>query len=591
MNVTTMMTGLAAMRQRLRGLAAATSLVLLAACGGGSGGGGSDSAPADLPPTRSEAARFLTQASFGPTEASIDRVMALGYAAWIDEQLALPQTSHRSYWDAENAAIRALDASRSAGSRQVLDSFYQRAIHGEDQLRQRVAFALSQIFVVSMQDSNVGNMMRGVPAYLDMLGKHGLGSYRRLLEQVARSPVMGAYLSHLGNMKEDAARGRVPDENFAREVMQLFSIGLYELNPDGSARLGGDGRPIETYGAADVSGLAKVFTGWSYNGPDTADSRFYGWDPATQDPARLISPMQGYSQFHSLAVKKFLGKTVAAQTHADPQASLKLALDTLARHPNVGPFIGRQLIQRLVTSNPSPAYVQRVAQAFDAGGSENMAAMVRAILLDPEARDPTRATDPAFGKLREPVLRLTALLRAFPASSDSGKFLIGTTSDNGTQLGQTPLYAPSVFNFYRPGYLPPNTLAAAGGLVAPEMQITHETTIAGYANYMRYGIQYGFGQYGEEWNAKRPDVQLDFSAEAGLAGKPRELVAQVATRLLGQAAPMALEDQIAAAVASIEIPKRQPGGANAEVIAAARKNRVFVAVLLTLVAPEFLIQK
>ena len=324
---------------------------------------------------------------------------------------------------------------------------------------------------------------------------------------------------------------------------------------------------------------------------DGPDSRFYGWDAATQDPARLISPMQGYSQFHSLAAKTFLGKTVAAQTRADPEASLKVALDTLARHPNVGPFIGRQMIQRLVTSNPSPAYVQRVAQAFDAGGSENMLAMVRAILLDPEARDPARAADPAFGKLREPVLRLTTLLRAFAATSDSGKFLVGTTSDNATQLGQTPLSAPSVFNFYRPGYVPPNTSAAAAGMVAPEMQITHETTVAGYANFMRYGIQYGFGQYGEDWSAKRPDVQLAFDAEAALAGKPRELVAQVAGRLLGQAAPKALEDEIAAAVASIDIPARQPGGANADAIAGARRNRVLTAVLLTLVSPEFLIQK
>ena len=267
-----------AARRGWRHASAAVVLALLAACGGS--GGGPDAAPADLPASRAEAARFLAQATFGPTESAIDRVMTLGYAAWIDEQVALPQTLHRSYWDAENAAIKAADASRSAGSRQVLDSFYQQAIHGEDQLRQRVAFALSQIFVVSMQDGNVGNAMRGVPAYLDMLGKHGFGSYRRLIEQVARSPVMGMYLSHLGNMKEDPARGRVPDENFAREVMQLFSIGLYELDPEGRARLGSDGKPIETYDANDVAALARVFTGWSYNGPDTADSRFYGWGDA-----------------------------------------------------------------------------------------------------------------------------------------------------------------------------------------------------------------------------------------------------------------------------------------------------------------------
>lgn len=578
--------------RRLQGLAAAACVALLAACGGSGGGGGSSAVEAaDLPPNRAEAARFLTQATFGPTERDIDRLMAIGYSAWIDQQIALPQTTHRSYWDSENAAIRSADASRSAGSRQVLDSFYRQAIEGEDQLRQRVAFALSQIFVVSMQDGNVGNAMRGVPAYLDLLGRHGLGSYRRLLEQVSRSPVMGLYLSHLGNMKEDRASGRVPDENFAREVMQLFSIGLYELESDGRMRLGSDGEPLETYGAADVAGLAKVFTGLSYSGPDTSENRFYGWDEKKQDPARFVSAMQGYPQFHSRAEKKFLGKTVAAQTRADPDASLKAAFDTLARHRNVGPFIGRQLIQRLVTSNPSPAYVQRVAAAFEAGGGDNLAAMVRAILLDPEARDPALAREPGYGKLREPVLRLTALLRAFPVSSDSGKYLIGSTSDNGTQLGQTPLASPSVFNFYRPGYVPPATHIAAEGLVAPEMQITHETTVAGYANYMRYGIQYGFGQYGEEWNAKRADVQIDFGGQIALAGKPRELVGEVTRRLLGRAAPEELEDQIAAAVASIEIPKKQPKGANREAIAAAKRNRVLAAVLLTLVAPEFLVQR
>ena len=580
----------------LRAAAGAVLLATLAACGGGGGDGAAgevagvaEGTPA-VPPTRAEALRFLTQATFGPTDADFDRVMAIGYAAWIDEQIARPATSHRAYWDAENAARRAADPSDSAGQREVLDSFYRQALLGPDQLRQRVAYALSQIFVVSMVDSNVGGNPQGVAGYLDMLGANAFGSYRTLLEQVARHPMMGMYLSHLRNMKEDPARGRVPDENFAREVMQLFSIGLYQLEPSGALKLGSDGKAVETYTAADVAGLAKVFTGWSYDGPDIADGRFWGWSEELQSPSRMYTPMQGYSQFHSLTEKKFLGATVPAQSRADPSASLKTAMDTLAAHPNVGPFIGRQLIQRLVTSNPSPAYVARVAQAFQAGGGD-MKAMVKAVLLDAEARDATTAAGATYGKLREPVLRLTVFLRAYGATSDSGKFLIGNTSDNGTQLGQTPLAAPSVFNFYRPGYVPPNTLAGKAGLLAPEMQITHETTVAGYANYLRNGVRSGFGQYGPDWRAKRPDVQVSYAAEIALADRPEALADRVLERLLGPAVGAALKPEIVAAVVSIELPALKPDGSNKEAVDNARKSRAQAAVYLALVAPEFLVQK
>ncbi len=582
-------------RRLLRGFGATLLLATLAACGGGGGGAGSgaevpNEVKAELPRTRADAVRFLTQATFGPTEAETDRVMAIGYAAWIDDQLARPQTLHRDYWDAENAAIKAVAKDSRAGTREVLDSFYRQALTGDDPLRQRVAYALSQIFVISMLDGSVADNAHGVAGYLDMLGANAFGNYRTLIEGVSRHPMMGLYLSHLKNMKEDPAKGRVPDENFAREVMQLFSIGLYELNPDGSPRTGSDGKPLETYTGADIAGLAKVFTGWSWDGPDTADARYYGWGTEFIDPARLVSPMQGYSQFHSLAEKRFLGATVAAQGRADPNASLKVALDTLAAHPNVGPFIGRQLIQRLVTSNPSPAYVARVAQAF-AGGGGDMKAMLRAVLLDAEARDASLASSPAYGKLREPVLRMTAFLRAFGASSDSGKFLIGATDDAGSQLGQSPLRSPSVFNFYRPGYVPPNTLAGKAGLAVPEMQITHETTVAGYANFMRSGVQNGFGQNGTDYKAPRRDVQIDYSAELALAADSAALVERVLTRLLGPAPQDALKAEIVPAVDSIALPALKADGSNQAALDSAKKNRVFAAVTLALVAPEFLVQK
>jgi uncharacterized protein (DUF1800 family) len=571
----------------------AALLLGLAACGGGSGsssgGDGTSSPQSDKPTSRAEAARFLNQASFGATEAEIDHVMSVGYSAWIDEQFAKPTRSHRAYWDAENAAIKAADASKSAGQREVLDTFYRQAVQGEDQLRGRVAYALSQIFVISMQDGAVGDNTRGVAGYLDMLNEQAFGNYRTLLEQVARHPMMGLYLSHLKNQKEDAVKGRVPDENFAREVMQLFSIGLKALNPDGTPKVL-NGAAADTYTHDDIAGLAKVFTGWSWDGPDTADGRFFGWS-GYQDADRQWKPMQGYTQFHSISEKRFLGQTVPAQSKADPAASLKVALDTLANHPNVGPFIGRQLIQRLVTSHPSGAYVQRVAKAFNDNGSGvrgDMKAVVKAVLLDPEARS---VGDAASGKLREPVLRLTALLRAYGATSDSGKFLVGVTDDPGVHLAQTPLRSPSVFNFYRPGYVPPGTESGALGLTVPELQLTSETTVAGYANYVRTGIQNGFGLNGTDGKAARRDVQLKLDAELALADKPSELVDLVATKLLvGQADP-ALKTDMVEAVSSITIPALKPDGSNQASVDTAKKNRVWLALTLACVAPEYLVQK
>jgi len=249
-------------------------------------------------------------------------------------------------------------------------------VSGEDQLRQRVAYALSQIMVISMADGTVGDNPRAVAAWLDMLGDKGLGNYRALIEAVSLHPMMGVYLSHLRNQKADARSGRVPDENYAREVMQLFSIGLLELNADGTPKIQG-GKEIETYTPADIAGLARVFTGFSWACPAApASGCFYsGSSGGVSDPDRAFKPMVGYPQFHSTEVKSFLGATIPAQGTADPQASLRSALDTIYQHPNVGPFIGKQLIQRLVTSNPSPAYVKAVADAFannGAGGRGDM---------------------------------------------------------------------------------------------------------------------------------------------------------------------------------------------------------------------------
>ena len=583
------------MRSHLRpvwaGLVLCSSL-LLAACGGGGGDSAGESVSGDgaqavteLPASREQAARFLTQASFGPTEADIDRVLAIGYGAWIDEQLAKPPSSHRLNWEAADATIKTINPSSSAGQDQVLESFWKQAINGEDQLRQRMAYALSQIFVISMMDDNVGNNPRAVAAWLDMLGDKGLGSYRDLLEAVSRHPLMGQYLSHLRNQKADARTGRVPDENYAREVMQLFSIGLVALNANGTVRMDG-GKPLDSYGAADVAGLAKVFTGWSWACPEWPDNNCFFWGSASgsSDPDRSFKSMLGYPQYHSPEEKKFLGATIAAQSQSDPQASLRVALDTLAAHPNVGPFIGKQLIQRLVTSNPSPQYVASVASAFNGSGGD-LKAMLRAVLMHPEARQASGNR----GKVREPVLRLSAYLRAFGYRSDSGSWRVGNTDSTSGALGQTPLRSPSVFNFYRPGYVPPGTEAAAGALAVPEMQIAHETTAAGYVNFMRDNIAQGVGQ----WNnsTSRRDLQTDFAAELALADQPPALIERINAKLFYGGMPAELKTEIQGAIEKMAIPTLRTDASNQTQVTNAKRARVNAAIFLAVISPEFQVQK
>lgn len=479
-----------------------------------------------------------------------------------------------------------MNASAWAGQDGVFNSFWRTAVTGDDQLRQRVALALSEIFVISMQDTFVGNDPRAVAHYLDLLATRSSGRYRDLLEGVALHPMMGRYLSSLGNRKADTRTGRVPDENFAREVMQLFSIGLYRLNLDGTQQLA-DGQPIETYGPADITGLARVFTGWSWAcpvAPTVTNATCFATGSvsvngsARSDPERSMKPMILYPGMHAPEEKRFLGAVVPPNT--DGETSLRIALDTLASHPNVAPFISRQLIQRLVTSNPSPAYVRDVAQVFNATGG-NLKAVVKALLLHAEAR----TLQPTGGKVREPLLRMTAYYRAFNASSDGGHWRIGNTDDPASKLGQSVLRSPSVFNFYRPGYVPPGSAAADVGLVAPELQIAHETSAAGYVNYLRSVVFSGVGVVnGAPFN--RPDVQADYSAELAVAERPAELVDRIDAKLMGGSMPAALKAEIVAAVAAVPIQTHSQAA-----IDLGKKVRVASAVLLTLASPEFQVQK
>jgi uncharacterized protein (DUF1800 family) len=551
------------------------------------------SVPAPPPTTHADAFRLLTQATFGPTDADVASVVKSGPAAWVDAQLALPSTtSYVTRWDADTKLAATAKPDATAGAPTIASQFYKQALLSPDQLRNRVAFALSQVFVVSTQ-SLVGNKSRAAASYFDMLNRDAFGNYRTLLQDVAMHPAMGLYLSSLKNMKEDPRTGQIPDQNFAREVMQLFSIGLVQLNADGTRKLDAGGAPIDTYEGDDVAGLSKVFTGFSWYGADTSNARFIGSARAS-DPDRLIHPMQAYPQFHSTSEKDFLGVTIAPQATPNPAASLKTALDTLAAHPNVGPFIGRQLIQRLVESNPSPAYVARIAKVFADDGHGvrgNLKAVVRAILLDPEARGTAAAAGDAYGKVREPVLRLTAWMRAFNARSDSGSVLIAGTDDPGLELGQSPLRSESVFNFWRPGYVAAGTETGARGLTMPELQVTTETSVAGYVNFMAAAVAKGAGQRGLTNTAKRPDVQPDYTAELALAGDSAALVDHVAGKLIGDGAPVALRTDIRAAVDAIPVPALLPGGSNQAKVTVAKQARVCAAVLLTLATPEFIVQK
>lgn len=609
-------------------LSVACVLVSLQGCGGGGGGSESPSEKSSgiqestsstvstatavtisstltgKPQTRQEAARFLTQATFGPTTADIDHLMAVGYNTYLTEQMAArPVRSYKSYWDSRNAAMKSVAPSAQAGVDEINQVFWTNALTSQDQLRQRVALALSEIFVISTANGCAEGHLSGAANYFDMLADKAFGTFKALLQAVTLHPVMGCYLSHLRNQKEAVDRfgnptGRIPDENYAREVMQLFSIGLHELNADGTVKLDGNNRPISTYTATDVSGLANVFTGWSWDCPDWPSDYCFRQGVRQSDQAsnadKWAVPMRPYAQFHSTKEKRFLGTVIPAQTTADPQRSLDTAMDTISRHANVGPFIGKQLIQRLVTSNPSPAYIRRVSTAFTQSGG-SLQAMVVAILTDPEARASAGLTDPTFGKVREPVLRLTAFLRAYGAQSTSGNFLIWNTGDQVTSIGQNPYQAPSVFNFFRPGYVPPGSETAKAGLVSPEMQLVNETSIAGYVTFMRPFIANGYGKRVTDSSGNSNyDVTLEYqrntnSKTLALADDPSALVEDVNQKLMYGTMSSALKSEIISAISTID--SRAKKNPTAIQIWDTFSRRLSSAVLLTMASPEFLVQK
>ncbi len=569
--------------------AASTLALAVAACGGGGGGSGTGgSAPpvatVRKPQTDAEAARFLLQASLSVSTGAITELRSEGYEPWLDRQIgAANSQTARGYFTDRN--LDRVDANRFYNAAILGDYMvWSQLLSGANPVRKRIAFALSEFFVVSASGTNLTWRSQAMGEYWDILNRNAFGNFRDLLQDITLNPAMGVFLNTRGNRAADPRTGRVPDENYAREVMQLFTIGLFELNPDGTNKTA-NGNPIETYTSEDVSGLARVFTGYDFDlaglafttevgGTRQIPDAEYVRRPMTADPARWVPART--TGFHSTEAKTFLGLTIPAGTGA--AESLRRALDHLFNHPNVGPFFARQMIQRLVTSNPSPAYVGRVAAVFANNGQGrrgDLAAVFKAILLDNEALDPAGLTNANFGKLREPVLRYVQLARTFGARSNSGNWTVGDLSDAASALGQSPLRSPSVFNFFRPGYFPANTEIANRGLLAPEFQLVNETSVAGYVNFLERAITGG--------RTPVADITLDFAAEIAIAQDAAALLDRLDLLLTGRQLSAGVRDTIRTAMEDVPLTA---SSTNAE-----RLRRVQIGVMLILASTDYLIQK
>lgn len=581
-----------------RGSLAAVSTLALAtaACGGGGSGGGAAPPPTGgggtppptvlMPDTDAEAARFALKAALSVSQGDILELRSEGYERWLDNEINQPiERSAQQFL--RDIGFEVINEDQWFFRNDPADyMIWNQLLTGRNSVRKRVALALSEFFVVSTNGVVQIWPSTSMGAYWDILKEGAFGNFRDVLEQITLNAAMGVFLNTLGNQKANPATGRVPDENFGREVMQLFSIGLFELNTDGTERLDQAGNPIETYDNDDVTGIAKVFTGYNYNYEGGITFETPPDRPNLQVPeARLLrNPMTANNSLHvpnrgdqhSLEEKRFLGTTIPAGTNAVD--SLRIALDTLFEHPNVGPFFGKQMIQRLVTSNPSPAYVERVAQTFNDNGSGvrgDLRAVFKAILLDDEALSQQSLEDPTFGKLREPMLRFAQWGRTFGAQSETSAWLMRDLSDRSRLLGQSPLRSPSVFNFFRPGFIPANSQAAERDLVAPEFQLVNETTAAAYINFMERTID---GRGG--WMF---DVKATYTDEVALADDAAALLDRLDLLLTG--------NQLSEETRATILSALQSESVTATSSEEDKLALVHQAVLLVMVSNDYLVQR
>jgi len=441
--------------------------------------------------SQQETSRFLAQATLGANLDLINTVNSMGIEAWIDNQFTVPQSEFLNYVNTQTGYDpTSTDQAPAWHFRYALG---QMMIYGQDLLRQRVALALSEIIVISSESSSIWSTGNGMAMWFDMLLRHAFGNYRDLLLDVTLSPMMGNYLSHAGNHKTDLAINRFPDENYARELKQLFTIGLFLLNDDGSLQLDGNGDPIPTYDNSDITEFAKIFTGMDYDHDGdprvTWTMRFGGGWLNTYTAVR---PLKYYEDEHESGPKKLLNGTVVADGQTILQ-DVNAALDNLFEHQNIAPFISRRLIQSLVKSNPSADYISRISAVFNNNGANvkgDMQAVIKAILLDDEARNLSFINTTSNGKLREPFIRFTQLMRAFNYTNSETKFWdAGWKIEN--DLRQYPLHAPSVFNFFSPDFVPAGPLAAAG-LRGPEFQMVNSYTAISTINSWHAALEWDY---------------------------------------------------------------------------------------------------
>jgi uncharacterized protein (DUF1800 family) len=579
--------------------------------------------PDEGPYTVEEAARFLQQATFGPKRDDIDNLMRIGYNAWFDQQFAATRTQALPYLDnLLNTLIAAGDPNPNVFQGQRIEGWFRNVLFSnQDQLRQRMAFALSQILVISDQNGAIEGNPMAVAHYYDLLAANAFGNYRTLLGDVTLHPSMGKYLSMHANQKPDAVQNTRPDENYAREIMQLFSIGLVRLNNDGTPITVG-GIPQPTYTQDTIKGFAYVFTGWNFStcrppsnanaianenwkwiycearaqsAPQTQDYRLHiGW----REPMKPWGEGTGFGDLYHAAndssapglngkqLLNYPGVSLAngvLPNGGTARSNLNAALDNVANHPNVGPFLSRLLIQRFVTSNPSPAYINRVATVFNAAPRGDLKNVIKAILMDPEARKPTSAN---AGKVREPLIRLTQLYRAYDANSrdSSGNFVtsgIGPINEYPSYwMAQAPVSSPTVFNFYLPNYRLPGEITTLN-LFSPEFQITTDTFITRIHNELGGRV---FWQYRgnpnispvNEWNP----MLLDLAKDIAIAGNSENLVSRLNLLMMGGKMSQQMRNILVAHVNSMPNTTEQH-----------RRERLQDALWLVMNSPEYVVEK
>lgn len=576
---------------RLARLAGASLLAFsLIACGGGSSSSSPSPTAAVVPPppppppppptgqeemtlnSAAKAANFLSKTTFGGTQEQIEASQGKLASNLLAAEFA--KTPRYILPDLKAQ----FEAGQEVDNRAHASAFWEAMIEDDDQLRQRMVFALSQIVVIS--DNPMGNKPLTNAQYIDTLSRNAFGNYRDLLKEITYTPAMARYLTFLRNRKGNERTGRMPDENYAREFLQLFTTGLVELNMDGSQKLSG-GKPIEIFDNEDIVGLARVFTGLSFKGPGF-------WDAdADGEYSRLVM----FQDQHSELEKTFMGKTIAAGTAGDD--AIDQAIDHIFEHPNVAPFISRQLIQRFTSSSPTPDYVRRVAGAFETGrytsidekqfgtGTRgDLQATLAAILLDEQFYDGRAGNQD--GKVREPVLRFIHWARAFDVGNvmaDNEWWLLFNAGSN-TRLGQQPFQSPSVFNFYRPGFVAPGSASGAAGLTAPELQTVNEGSAIGYANFM---LQYVFNTSPMR-NDTIDSFVPDYTDEVALSDKPADLADHLNELLLGGRMSPQTKERIVSVLN--EIPIR-------EAVAEAEEDkftRAAVAVYMAVTSPAFALE-